>query len=106
MDPATRVREFLLDNIGHMTHPGQASFDLGVTALVCACLTVEPPVALWSLVTSNWTNRAHHLRTQQGGDANPTRSHPRCYHLVLQRLTATARLLVDQCPAGWRGSRG
>jgi hypothetical protein len=27
MDPVTRVREFLLDNIGHMTHPGQASFD-------------------------------------------------------------------------------
>ena len=27
MDPVARVREFLLDNIGHMTHPGQASFD-------------------------------------------------------------------------------
>jgi hypothetical protein len=27
MDPVARVREFLPDNIGHMTHPGQASFD-------------------------------------------------------------------------------
>ena len=27
MDPVVRVREFLLDNIGHMTHPGQGSFD-------------------------------------------------------------------------------
>jgi hypothetical protein len=27
MDPVTRVREFLLDNVGHMTHPGNASFD-------------------------------------------------------------------------------
>ena len=27
MDPVARVREFLLDNIGHMTHPRQASFD-------------------------------------------------------------------------------
>ena len=27
MDPVTRVREFLLDNVGHMTYPGNASFD-------------------------------------------------------------------------------
>ena len=27
MTPLARVREFLLDSIGHMTHPGQASFD-------------------------------------------------------------------------------
>ena len=27
MDPVTRVRDFLLDNVGHMTHPGNASFD-------------------------------------------------------------------------------
>jgi hypothetical protein len=27
MDPMTRVREYLLDNIGHMTYPGNASFD-------------------------------------------------------------------------------
>ncbi len=27
MDPVSRVREFLLDNVGHMTHPGTASFD-------------------------------------------------------------------------------
>jgi len=27
MEPVARVREFLLDNIGHMTHPGHASFD-------------------------------------------------------------------------------
>jgi hypothetical protein len=27
MEPVARVREFLLDNIGHMTHPEQASFD-------------------------------------------------------------------------------
>lgn len=27
MDPVTRVREFLLDNVGHMTHPGTPSFD-------------------------------------------------------------------------------
>jgi hypothetical protein len=27
MDPMTRVRDFLLDNVGHMTYPGNASFD-------------------------------------------------------------------------------
>jgi hypothetical protein len=27
MDPVSRVRDFLLDNVGHMTYPGQASFD-------------------------------------------------------------------------------
>ena len=27
MDPVIRVREFLLDNIGHMTYPGNASYD-------------------------------------------------------------------------------
>ncbi len=27
MEPIARVREFLLDNIGHMTYPGQASYD-------------------------------------------------------------------------------
>jgi hypothetical protein len=27
MDPVSRVRDFLLDNIGHMTYPGNASFD-------------------------------------------------------------------------------
>jgi hypothetical protein len=27
MDPVTRVRDFLLDNVGHMTRPGRASFD-------------------------------------------------------------------------------
>jgi hypothetical protein len=27
MDPVTRAREFLLDNVGHMTRPGQPSFD-------------------------------------------------------------------------------
>ena len=27
MDPVARVREFLLDNIGHMTHPGPPSVD-------------------------------------------------------------------------------
>lgn len=27
MEPVARVQEFLLDNIGHMTYPGQASFD-------------------------------------------------------------------------------
>ena len=27
MDPMTRVREYLLDNVGHMTYPGNASFD-------------------------------------------------------------------------------
>ena len=27
MDPMIRVREYLLDNIGHMTSPGNASFD-------------------------------------------------------------------------------
>ncbi len=27
MDPVTRVRDYLLDNVGHMTHPGHASFD-------------------------------------------------------------------------------
>ncbi len=27
MDPVIRVREYLLDNVGHLTYPGQASFD-------------------------------------------------------------------------------
>jgi hypothetical protein len=27
MDPVSRVRDYLLDNIGHMTFPGNASFD-------------------------------------------------------------------------------
>jgi len=27
MDPVIRVREFLLDNVGHMTYPGNASYD-------------------------------------------------------------------------------
>jgi hypothetical protein len=28
MDPVTRVRDFLLDNVGHLTHPGNPSFDV------------------------------------------------------------------------------
>jgi hypothetical protein len=27
MDPVARVREYLLDNVGHLTYPGRASFD-------------------------------------------------------------------------------
>ncbi len=27
MDPVSRVRDFLLDNVGHMTRPGNASFN-------------------------------------------------------------------------------
>jgi hypothetical protein len=27
MDPVNRVRDFLLDNVGHLTYPGRASFD-------------------------------------------------------------------------------
>jgi hypothetical protein len=27
MDPVSRVRDYLLDNVGHMTYPGRASFD-------------------------------------------------------------------------------
>lgn len=27
MDPVSRVRDYLLDNVGHMTFPGRASFD-------------------------------------------------------------------------------
>ncbi len=27
MDPVNRVRDYLVDNIGHMTYPGHASFD-------------------------------------------------------------------------------
>lgn len=27
MDPVTRVKDYLLDNIGHMSYPGNASFD-------------------------------------------------------------------------------
>ncbi len=27
MDPVTRVRNYLLDNVGHMTYPGIPSFD-------------------------------------------------------------------------------
>jgi hypothetical protein len=28
MDPVARVREYLLDNVGHMTYPGHASLDI------------------------------------------------------------------------------
>ncbi len=27
MDPVSRVRDYLLDNVGQMTYPGNASFD-------------------------------------------------------------------------------
>lgn len=27
MDPVSRVRDYLLDNVGHMTYPGNASSD-------------------------------------------------------------------------------
>lgn len=27
MDPIMRVRDYLLDNVGHLTYPGNASFD-------------------------------------------------------------------------------
>jgi hypothetical protein len=27
MDPVSRVRDYLLDNVGHLTYPGHASFD-------------------------------------------------------------------------------
>ncbi len=27
MDPLSRVRDYLLDNVGHMTYPGNPSFD-------------------------------------------------------------------------------
>jgi hypothetical protein len=27
MDPVTRVKEYLLDNVGHMTYPGHPSYD-------------------------------------------------------------------------------
>jgi hypothetical protein len=27
MDPVARVRDYLLDNVGHMTQPGNASYD-------------------------------------------------------------------------------
>lgn len=30
MDPVNRVREYLLDNVGHMTYPGHPSFDPAV----------------------------------------------------------------------------
>ena len=29
MDPLSRVRDYLLDNVGHLTRPGNASFDQG-----------------------------------------------------------------------------
>lgn len=28
MDPVNRVKDYLLDNVGHMTYPGRASLDL------------------------------------------------------------------------------
>lgn len=28
MDAVSRVRDYLLDNVGHLTYPGNASFDL------------------------------------------------------------------------------
>jgi hypothetical protein len=30
MDAVKRVRDYLLDNVGHMTYPGNASFDAAV----------------------------------------------------------------------------
>ncbi len=29
MDPVSRVRDYLLDNVGHLTYPGKASFNSG-----------------------------------------------------------------------------
>ena len=34
MDPMTRVRNYLLDNVGHMTYPGNPSFDPATQFLV------------------------------------------------------------------------
>ncbi len=28
MDPVSRVRDYLLDNVGHLTYPGRASFNV------------------------------------------------------------------------------
>ena len=42
MDPVSRVRDFLLDNVGHMTYPGAPSFDPGTRHwLVPICCRTE-----------------------------------------------------------------
>jgi hypothetical protein len=35
MDPMSRVRDFLRDNVGHMTYPGMASFPKKLSAGSC-----------------------------------------------------------------------
>lgn len=42
MDPVSRVREYLLDNVGHLTYPGNASFDRAAQRwLVPICCRTE-----------------------------------------------------------------
>jgi hypothetical protein len=48
MDPLNRVREYLLDNIGHMTYPGNPSFDLATQRwfVPICCRTAQGPVVV------------------------------------------------------------
>jgi hypothetical protein len=43
MDPVTRVRDYLLDNVGHLTFPGKPSFSVTDQRwYVPVCFRMEP----------------------------------------------------------------
>jgi hypothetical protein len=48
MDAVNRVRDYLLDNVGHMTYPGNASFDLAAQRwfVPIYCRTQRGPVVV------------------------------------------------------------
>ncbi len=48
MDPVTRVRDYLLDNVGHMTYPGNPSFELAAKRwfVPICCRTVRGAVVI------------------------------------------------------------
>jgi hypothetical protein len=56
MDPMSRVRDYLLDNVGHMTYPGNPSFDAAAQRwfVPIYCRTNRGP-SWW--VTWNWIRK-------------------------------------------------
>ncbi len=52
MDPVSRVRNYLLDNVGHLTYPANASFDQAVQRWYVSiyCRTVRGAVVVGDVV--------------------------------------------------------
>ena len=52
MDPVTRVRKHLLDNVGHLTFPGEASFDESARqwSVPVFCRTAHGPVEIGQIL--------------------------------------------------------